>query len=575
MRAEGAGRPRALGAIDLDCVDEITLPPDCQADYVVRIDGDRHAYCAFTARGDARAARARAGGGDRSRLPVPRRRARGPWFADRRARRRSCRTGSASSWASRWTERRVDLLPLVVEMLDDADEAEGLRALERRFRASYAFKVSDTHHVTVSPERLRALVRVVIELYQGVKPKRARKIRRFRLPAPRRSRTLSEALKRRARHSTWRDPAGVAERARTIAAEPRDVEAPATLRASLRPYQETGVAFLQHLRAADVGGVLADDMGLGKTLQTIAHLCVEKAGGRLTPLRSSSPPRASSGTGRASSRGSRLTCACSSCTARAPRRSRRSPRATSSSRPTRSSSTTRSRFATGALSSAHPRRGPGHQERAHRRRTARSARSHADAPALPHRDAHREPPRRAWSLFDFLSPGLLGDELAFRRCYRQPIEQRGRRGAPRGAPGAGRPVHPAAHEARRGEGAPPKTELPLPVELRGKQRELYEHIRVAAHADVRKVIRVEGPRRFGDPHPRRAHEAPAGVLRPATRRDGRRAGRARVGEARRAVRAVRARISTGKHRVLVFSQFTSMLALVAEGLRERGDRTWC
>ncbi|MEM9301861.1 MAG: DEAD/DEAH box helicase [Pseudomonadota bacterium] len=45
----------------------------------------------------------------------------------------------------------------------------------------------------------------------------------------------------------------------------------------LRPYQRTGVAWLQSLAAAGFGGVLADDMGLGKTLQTIAFLASARA----------------------------------------------------------------------------------------------------------------------------------------------------------------------------------------------------------------------------------------------------------------------------------------------------------
>jgi SNF2 family DNA or RNA helicase len=40
----------------------------------------------------------------------------------------------------------------------------------------------------------------------------------------------------------------------------------------LRPYQKQGVAWLHFLRANSFGGILADEMGLGKTLQTLAFL---------------------------------------------------------------------------------------------------------------------------------------------------------------------------------------------------------------------------------------------------------------------------------------------------------------
>ena len=40
----------------------------------------------------------------------------------------------------------------------------------------------------------------------------------------------------------------------------------------LRPYQKDGVAWLRFLRANGFGGILADEMGLGKTLQVLAHL---------------------------------------------------------------------------------------------------------------------------------------------------------------------------------------------------------------------------------------------------------------------------------------------------------------
>lgn len=56
---------------------------------------------------------------------------------------------------------------------------------------------------------------------------------------------------------------------------------PAGLHAELRPYQQHGLNWLQFLRANALGGLLADDMGLGKTLQTLAHLLIEKEAGRL------------------------------------------------------------------------------------------------------------------------------------------------------------------------------------------------------------------------------------------------------------------------------------------------------
>ena len=50
----------------------------------------------------------------------------------------------------------------------------------------------------------------------------------------------------------------------------------------LRPYQQQGLAWLQFLAQTEHGGILADDMGLGKTAQTLAHILMEKQAGQLT-----------------------------------------------------------------------------------------------------------------------------------------------------------------------------------------------------------------------------------------------------------------------------------------------------
>ncbi len=77
------------------------------------------------------------------------------------------------------------------------------------------------------------------------------------------------------------------ERVAEIAARLRNAEGiqavatPPGFRAELRPYQLEGLAWLQHLVRHDLAGILADDMGLGKTAQTLAHLLAEKQAGRL------------------------------------------------------------------------------------------------------------------------------------------------------------------------------------------------------------------------------------------------------------------------------------------------------
>ena len=47
---------------------------------------------------------------------------------------------------------------------------------------------------------------------------------------------------------------------------------PSALESQLRPYQRLGVAWLHHLHRHELGGILADEMGLGKTLQALALL---------------------------------------------------------------------------------------------------------------------------------------------------------------------------------------------------------------------------------------------------------------------------------------------------------------
>lgn len=56
----------------------------------------------------------------------------------------------------------------------------------------------------------------------------------------------------------------------------REIEVPETLKATLRPYQREGLNWLNFLDDFNFGGCLADDMGLGKTIQVIAFMLSQR-----------------------------------------------------------------------------------------------------------------------------------------------------------------------------------------------------------------------------------------------------------------------------------------------------------
>ncbi len=78
----------------------------------------------------------------------------------------------------------------------------------------------------------------------------------------------------------WRERQGSLRR-------PAELTLAPALLAALRPYQLEGVRWLDLLAANNLGGILADEMGLGKTLQTLAYLSSAKA---ITNRQPASPP---------------------------------------------------------------------------------------------------------------------------------------------------------------------------------------------------------------------------------------------------------------------------------------------
>jgi superfamily II DNA or RNA helicase len=97
---------------------------------------------------------------------------------------------------------------------------------------------------------------------------------------------LSAALRE---HSDWqvKAPAQWREKASQHSGEAKfEIPPLGKLDEVLRPYQKQGVAWLEFLRSNRFGGILADEMGLGKTLQTLAFLktVMERRTEKLTTL---------------------------------------------------------------------------------------------------------------------------------------------------------------------------------------------------------------------------------------------------------------------------------------------------
>ena len=554
-----------FGAVETSHLEDVAL--DVEADYVVRPHAPRHALCAFTAEA---LPQLRAHGFDvrvAPDYPFQVAASESPWFL------RVEPDAELPGWFTLELGvdvdgTRIDLLPMIVDLLENAVEDDDLRALERRVRSSFALRVNDTHHIHVDQDKLRALLHVVIELYQGVK-RRAVKISFPALRAPSVAR-LAEALETRGTKVVLQDAQGVIRLGRRMTEAPKDIAPPPALGAILRPYQREGVAFLQHLREEGVGGVLADDMGLGKTLQTITHLAMEKAAGRLAkPALVVGPTSLAFNWKRELEKFAphlKVTVLHGS-----GRKAKLAEAATSDVVVTtypllvRDEELSRIAWSTLILDEA----------QAIKNSRTQAFRALASIRA-EHRIALTGTPienhvGELWSLFDFLNPGLLGDEMTFRRWYRVPIETKNDETRLQALREQVAPYILRRHKRDVAKDLPPKTTVLRPIELRGAQRDLYEAIRISAHADVRKLIRTKGLAASTLPildalmklrqvccDPRLVSMRAAEDVRESAKYEA-------------LFELLETQLAEG-HRVLVFSQFTSMLALIAEGLRKQGTK---
>jgi superfamily II DNA or RNA helicase len=551
-----------LGAVEVDCLDSLSERLATEAEYVVGPDGDPQDICAFVAQA------------------VPRLRALGfrvevapdfpwrivapdpSWYA----------ALQAVSGRPNWFDlelgievdgRRVSLLPALLHLLGRVSQATRLESLFPVGGRPLCVPVGERDYVLMPPERLRLLASVLRELYGDGEGQRVR----FRAEQAGALARLDQAFP--SKTIAWYGDKQIRERAVALAANPQEAPLPPPgLLATLRPYQSQGLAFLQHLRAHQVGGILADDMGLGKTLQTIAHILREKTEGRLSAPALVVVPTSLMHNWRREIR--RFAPALRVLTLRG---SDRRPLWKSLARHDVGLVTYatllrdedlagRMEFHLLILDEAQAIKNARSQCR--RVLTRLSARQRLCLTGTPIENHLGE----MWSLMDFLNPGLLGDEEEFRLRYIGPIEREGnaeRMGELR------QRLSPYLLRRTKEEVAknlPPKTEILHPIELVGAQRDLYESLRVSAHAEVRQAIADRGLAASSiailDALMKLRQCCCDPRLLPGDRgRD--------IPESAKwdyFLALLEENLAAGR-RILVFSQFTRMLARMAQVLRER------
>ncbi|PWV64759.1 DEAD/DEAH box helicase [Plasticicumulans acidivorans] len=463
--------------------------------------------------------------------------------------------------------QRVNLLPCLVELIARQPGGSGrdwLESLgdERRVMVP----LPDGRLLPVPAARIRAILGVLVELYDGEGLNLRGEFSLGRVHAGRLA-ELEAALTGRPLH--WHGGQHLRELAERLRSGPQPLALPAGFHATLRPYQQQGLEWLQFLRATGLAGVLADDMGLGKTVQTLAHLASEHAAGRLDrPALIVAP---TSLLPNWAAEAARFAPGLRVLALRGPERSMHF-----ASIPQHDLILTtyallpRDREALGKydyhlliLDEAQAIKNPTAQAGLVAR--ALKARHRLCLSGTPMENHLGE----LWSLFDFLLPGLLGDSRQFQRLFRKPIEK-DLDAATRER--LARRVGPFLLRRTKEQVAadlPPKTEIVRTIELAGTQRDLYEGIRLAMQERVRAEIASKGLAR--------SHIVILDALLKLRQVccDPR---LVKLGSARAVKGSAKLELLTEMlpelvdegRRVLVFSQFTQMLALIEKELQKLG-----
>ncbi len=344
--------------------------------------------------------------------------------------------------------------------------------------------------------------------------------------------------------------------------------------ATLRPYQQIGLDWLQFLREYGLAGILADDMGLGKTVQTLAHLHLEKASGRAD--RPSLVVATTSLMANWRDEAAQFAPGLKVLTLHGKDRATRFGEIADADLVlTTYPLLVRDRETLLAhdwhllvMDEAQFIKNP--KAQSHQVARSLKARHRLSLTGTPLENHLGE----LWAQFDFLMPGLLSNSKRFTQVFRTPIEKLGDDEMRIRLADRVRPFLLRRTKEQVLTDLPPRTEMVRWVEIEGGQRDLYESLRVAFDRKLRLVLTEQGIGRSQimifdallklrqvccDPRLVKLPAAEALVKK----------GHAHSAKLATLMEMLDELLDEGR-KVLLFSQFTSMLALIELELEKRG-----
>ncbi len=458
--------------------------------------------------------------------------------------------------------KQVNIVPLVVELIGrlGIDNLDSLPENER-----VKMPLPDGKILQVSIARIKPLLRFLLQYgLRHLKTEQALCINRYQLLLMQETEQAMTAVMAR-----WRGNELLRQQLQQLTNQINlpSIPVPLGLTTILRDYQQQGLNWLQFLRMNRFAGVLADDMGLGKTVQTLAHLQVEKEQGRLNRASLIVAPTSLVGNWLAEAK--RFTPELRVLVFHGVERHgdnfddydvivstygliQRD----------------KTRFITY----------PFYYLILDEAQSIKNARAKTTQIIQQIQAEHRlclsgtpleNHLGELWSLFHFLMPGLLGDAKQFSQFFRTPIEKFSDAEKRNLLVKRVQPFMLRRNKNQVANELPAKTEMTLSIELTGSQRDLYEAIRMSMEKKVREAIVKQGinkshivlldallklrqvccdPKLLSMPEAEIAHGTSAKL---------------------EALMELLESLMDEGRKVLVFSQFTSMLQIIEEQVKRR------